>query len=276
MDFFKNVRTFSFFLAPSRSGHSVVAHLLSAHPDVMFSDELDALMWFDEGFRADQVYTLIKFQNYRYGKRGRRKSGYSYQVESSWQYQWGKQPQVIGDSKGRQSNRRVAQSDDFAERLRATTGVPLRVFVQARHPYLIVASEIRNRGWSVAEAVERVVTDIETIDLAKRRFEEREMMTVYHEDVLNNPRSLFREMFDFLEVNDRSDVLDQCEQKVLSRRTLSLSTFNHRSHELDRLDEVARRSEVFCRYFEDKKLHVAGLPDNRLIAKIRRRLLGRI
>ena len=273
MDFFKNVRTFSFFLAPSRSGHSVVAHLLSAHPDVMFSDELDALMWFDEGFRADQVYTLIKFQNYRYGKRGRRKSGYSYQVESSWQYQWGKQPQVIGDSKGRQSSRLLASKHSLLEKIRNEVRVELRIFVQARHPYRIVASEMRNRHWSLSAAIGNVIRDIQEIESIVQKTSVLEQRVQYHEDILANPGKSMDQMFNFLDVWPDENVIKLCANKIRTAPKLSRKAFSDRPMQLEELDRAMQDSSIFRRYCEDDQVQLEGLPAQSVLARAKRAIL---
>ncbi|MCF8092759.1 MAG: hypothetical protein K9K40_09910 [Desulfotignum sp.] len=61
MPYFEKVARFCFFIATGRSGHSIIGHLLSAHPDVLISDELAALSFIEEGFSASQIYALIRF-----------------------------------------------------------------------------------------------------------------------------------------------------------------------------------------------------------------------
>jgi hypothetical protein len=257
---FEKVERFSFFLAPSRSGHSVVAHLLSAHPDVLMSDELDALMWLDEGFSADQVYALIKYQNYRFAKRGRRKSGYNYRIDESWQYAWDKHPRAIGDSKGRQSAMRLAADPSVVENVRSAVGVPLRVFVQARHPYAVVASEMRRRKWDLTTAVDRVIEEIRSIDSASKQLTDDERLTVYHEDLLSDPKSAYERMFGFLDVEVDPGVVRQCADKTWGRDSTGPPAAKRRSEELDRLDEVMRASPVFLRYLDDPDLRRHNLP----------------
>jgi len=95
MPYFNKVAKFCFFIATERSGHSIVGHLLTAHPEVLISDELNALSFIKEGFSAEQVYALIKCQDSRLQKRKRKKSGYSYWVDGTWQNVKDKHPVLL-------------------------------------------------------------------------------------------------------------------------------------------------------------------------------------
>lgn len=260
MQQFDNIQTFSFFLAPSRSGHSVMGHLLSAHPEVMFSDELDALMWFDEGFRADQVYAVIKYQNFRFEKRGRRKSGYRYKIPNSQQYVWEQYPKVIGDCKGRQSSLRIAKDPSFVDRLRQAVGVPLRVFVQGRHPYEIVASEMRRRQWSLRVAVDNLIEEIESIETAAQQLQSEERIVLYHEDLLRSPEDTFRTMFTFLGVEPTPEIVQTCADHTWRKSTYATARYLKRNQHVDRLDEAIRASSVYSRYLEDPELQLKSIP----------------
>ncbi len=50
MPYFDQVKRFCLFAASPRSGHSIMGHLLTAHPKVMISDELAAIGFFQEGY----------------------------------------------------------------------------------------------------------------------------------------------------------------------------------------------------------------------------------
>lgn len=277
MNYFDNVKRFSFFIAPRRSGHSIVAHLLSAHPHILFCDELDALMWFDEGFSAEQVYALIKYQNQRLGRPGRKKSGYSYKIADSWQYRWDKYPKVVGDSKGDKSTFRMADDPSFVSRLRDRLGVPIRAFVQARHPYAIASSEMRNRKWSKSLTVDKVIAEIEGMETAAAQLEDAEKMTVYHEDVLNDPRLWFEKMFSYLEVEPMEEILAQVAQKVWREPATSRKKAPaepKKDADTLRLDEAMRKSSVFSRYLDDPDLYMPKIvdPSKDIMGKVKRKI----
>ncbi len=260
MKYFENLKTYCFFIAPSRSGHSIIAHILSAHPHILFCDELDALAYFDDGFSANQVYALIKYQNSRHGKKGGRKSGYSYAIPGSLQYAWDKYPEVIGDAKGRRSSERIAQDPAFLDRLRKETGKKIRAIVQARHPYAMVASEMRNRGISLTEAVDNITGDIRNMDEAVKHIPAEEQTAIYQEDLLKDPVRYIRELFVFLGVDPSDEYVNLCSSKIWrspgKKKKKKKKTKERRKQnpDLDRLDQVMAQSPLFKRYVEDEKL----------------------
>ena len=278
MHFFDNVSRFSFFLAPSRSGHSVLGQLLSVHLHALFSDELDALMWIDEGFSPAEVYALIKYQNFRHGRRLKKKSGYEYRVAGSWQHAWEKYPTVIGDSKGRQSAKRIAGDPGVLPKIRSTLGLPLRVIVQARHPYAVAASEMRNRKWTKEEAVGATISDIENIEMAKSRLDASEYTVVYHEDVMRSPRDAFRELFEFLDLEPLEDVAELCAARTWNSARYERIASRRNDPQIERLDQAMESSGVFSRYLEDDDLRLAGFPikGSSVLKKIGARLSGRV
>ena len=81
-------RTFVTFLGHARSGHSIVGALLDAHPQVVLSDELDALRYVADGFGRDRVLALclkVARDQHRRARRKRGRAGrvYSYAVPAS-------------------------------------------------------------------------------------------------------------------------------------------------------------------------------------------------
>ena len=55
---FRQVTTYCLFIGHGRSGHSIIGAMLDAHPEVILSDELDAMKYLRLGFSRDQVFHL--------------------------------------------------------------------------------------------------------------------------------------------------------------------------------------------------------------------------
>jgi hypothetical protein len=226
----------------------------------MFSDELDALMWFHEGFSASQVYALIKYQNYRHGRRQKKKSGYEYRLDSSWQHRWEKAPRVVGDTKGRQSARRIAEDPELLPYLRKQIGLRLRVVVQVRHPYRLVESEMRHRGWPIDRAVDAVLADMKNVDAAQSALSDTEKTLIYHEDLLRNPQRTYSELFAFLGVPVHEDIVRHCADHTWKGGAGKRGHSEKRHIRLKEIDAAASESPIFARYVQDETLILSGLP----------------
>ena len=92
MPYFKKVKRFCLFVSTARSGHSIMAHLLTAHPKVLISDELAAANLLKDGFSKEQVFALIKYQDFRHQRRSRQKGKYNYKIDGVWQNIYDKYP----------------------------------------------------------------------------------------------------------------------------------------------------------------------------------------
>ena len=60
-DVFADVETYCMFIGYSRSGKTMIASLLDAHPNLIIADELDALQYIYAGFSRRQIYYLLIF-----------------------------------------------------------------------------------------------------------------------------------------------------------------------------------------------------------------------
>lgn len=228
-----------------------MAHLLCAHPDILISDELHALRYFREGYNATQVFALIKYQDERAQRRNRKKSGYDYLVEGSAQTDGKKHPLVIGDAKGAGSASILASHPELVERLRSRVGVPLRVIVQVRHPFDVIATEIRRRGWDITAAISEMQSMSDHLEKAASLLSGDEMLFQTHEELIANPKEQFERLFRFLGVEPIPAVLEACASKIWNAPHKTRSSIDWARHEQLRLIDIMRSSKYFANYLED-------------------------
>jgi hypothetical protein len=257
MPYFDRVQRFCFFVAPARSGHSIVAHLLSAHPDVLISDELNALQYFIEGYSAPQVYALIKVQDARFQRRKRMKSGYDYSVEGTAQGDEKKHPLVIGDAKGQDSMAILARNPELIDQVRAVVGVPLRVILHVRHPFDITATKMRRRETDLADATNRVIKVSQKIDKVVDRLHEEELLLQTHEELIADPKGQLEKLFRFLDVEPIPEIITACASRIWSKPNLTRKSIDWGPGERERLIEAMRQSKLFAHYCDayDKERH---------------------
>ena len=94
-----DLTTFCCFVGHGRSGGTLVGALLNAHPNIVMSNELNALRRLATGLSAQQLYRVIYLVSARQVRRGSMGGGgYSYAVDSQWQGKH-KDLTVIGDRK---------------------------------------------------------------------------------------------------------------------------------------------------------------------------------
>ena len=97
--------SFVVFLAHARSGHSLIAALLDAHPHAIIANEVDLVGAFERMWREDRPVTRERLlrplleNSVSCGLLGRYQTGYLYSVPHSYQGQWSCRVDAIGDKK---------------------------------------------------------------------------------------------------------------------------------------------------------------------------------
>ncbi|MEO8509637.1 MAG: sulfotransferase [Chloroflexota bacterium] len=192
-DELRSVGTFVTFLGHARSGHSIVGALLDAHPQIVLSDELDALKYVAAGFDRDRVLALClkvaRDQHRRERrKRGRGGSVYSYAVPGQWQGRH-RELRVVGDSDAGRSVQRLDADPAFLDRLRRTmAGLDLRFIHVVRNPYDNIGTMMLRSGRTFESGLERYFGNWEKIERLRERLEPDAIHTLRHEDLVTRPR----------------------------------------------------------------------------------------
>jgi len=249
--YFDQVNRFCFFLAPGTSGHSIIGHLLTAHPKILISDELAALSYFKEDYSAEQVYALIKYQDYKHQCGKRRKSGYSYWVNGAWQNIQDKHPFVIGDAKGGRSVKLLCEDNTFSNYLRMKTDVPLRAIIHVRNPMDIIATRIRKHGHTLEYCVNRFIRFEKRITEACQTLRDDEKLFQRHEDVIEHPVENFEKMFNFLDVEIIPEVVDVCANKIWEKPNKTRKNIKWTTDEINKLYDCISGSDLFNSYADD-------------------------
>jgi hypothetical protein len=206
------VATFVTFLGHARSGHSIVGALLDAHPQIVLSDELDALKYVAAGFDRDRVLALClkvaRDQHRRQRrKRGRAGSVYSYAVPCQWQGRH-RDLRVVGDS---DAGRSVQRLDDpaFLGLLRRTmAGLELRFVHVVRNPYDNIGTMMLRSGRSFESGLERYFGNWAKIERLRERVGDDAIHTLRHEALVTSPREELAALCRFLGVTAPDEYLD--------------------------------------------------------------------
>ncbi|MEM0914776.1 MAG: hypothetical protein AAGK09_09230 [Planctomycetota bacterium] len=260
MPYFDRVQNFAFFVSPARSGHSVIGQLLSAHPDVIFSDELGVVTKIDEGYSADQVFALIRAQDLHLQNRGRAKSGYDYRVDGAWQNVTNKHPVTIGDAKGARATAMLATNAAFADKIRASVGVPIRAIVHLRDPFDIVGSRVKRRGRKLDDAILGIRGIHDSVVAALATLREEERLIQYHEDVIADPVAAFERMFAFLGVEPNDQAVQACAGKLWSRPHAARKATDWPDDAVAELRDLIDRSPILGRYTDPPAVDLSKAP----------------
>lgn len=147
---FEGVEAFCLFIGYSRSGHSIVAATLDAHPHAVIAHEQGALLYAHARFDRARLFALLLRNTETVGHTagfsgGTRTGGYTYDVPGQWQGRF-ERIRVIGDKHGEAATCRLDAKPELLTRLRRTAGVPVRIVHVVRNPFDNVATMARRRA----------------------------------------------------------------------------------------------------------------------------------
>ena len=213
---FDDLKAFVMFVGYPRSGHSVVSALLDAHPRIVISHELDALTLLEQGVDRTALFYHIIRRSQRWD---RRQSGYRYWVPELYQGEWEKL-EAIGDKRGGVTAQLLAAKPELLDRLRETVRLPLKIIHVVRHPLDTIATIFRcgRRHYpEIDDAVGVYPEFIVGVGVARRQTAPEDFATVYHEDLLADPKALLEKLCEFLGQEAEPEVFGQGRQDRLGQ-----------------------------------------------------------
>ena len=149
-----NIEKFVLFIGYSRSGHSVIASWMDAHPNMIIASQINIFgnlaeeetSW-DKAFLFDELYR----KSYCDATCGQRSAqavdfkGYTLNLSDSWQGRY-TNLKVIGDKQGGKASAVYAlyplKFAKFYEKLSKSLDVPFRVILVVRNPYDMIATRV--------------------------------------------------------------------------------------------------------------------------------------
>ncbi len=215
---FDELRSFCCFVGHGRSGGTLVGALLNAHPNVVMSNELNALRRLQRGLGAMDLYRLICLRSRRQVARGSRGGGgYSYEVPGQWQGRY-RSPTVIGDRKAGATAYEIVERPEILVTLDSKVELRKKFVHVIRNPFDTITTTLhktrRKPGDSPDDHLAREISNYfarsNAITLIEQRFGAASVHHLYHERLVEEPVDQLRALCEFLDVEPLPDYLHAC------------------------------------------------------------------
>ena len=207
-DDFDRVTSFCLFVGYPRSGHSIVGALVNAHRDAVIAHELNAPELILNGCTREVLYSRILARAYWFNLRGNA-TNHTYRVPNQWQGRFAAL-RVIGDKRGGAVTRAIAAEPDFLARVRSLVGVPLRLVHVVRNPFDNISAISIWHGMSLAESVDFYFRHAQTTVMLDALCRPGEVITLRHEAMIRDPRSVLSGLFAFLGMEQYPGYMEDC------------------------------------------------------------------
>lgn len=210
---FADVERFCLFMGFPRSGTTLVGALLNAHPDMVISQELDALRYVRLGVRRDQLYSMILRRDREFAAAGFQWTGYDYTVAGQHQGRY-QRLRVIGDKRAGKTTNRLRERPELIDGLRRTVNVPLRVIHVVRSPFDTAATMARRRQCDLSLAINHYSRLAVTVDQVRTALDPEELIDLRYEELTANPEEQLRQLCEFVGVSADPSYLRDCAVQV--------------------------------------------------------------
>jgi hypothetical protein len=212
---FAHLNSYCVFIGSSRSGSTLLGATLNAHPEIVISNELDALYLFKLGIPRDVIFSQILKQEQRFARRGYRWTGYDYTVPGQYQGRF-ERLRAIGDKKAGRSTRRLANKPRLLDVVRRNAGVPIRVVHIVRNPFDNIATMSRRQTQKFGgandlhSAIEGYRQLSAAVDQIRTRLRPDELLDVRYESFVDSPGPHLIQLCEFLGVDAPPDYVEAC------------------------------------------------------------------
>jgi hypothetical protein len=168
------------------------------------------------GLHRQAIYYLICKRDQEFAALNRNWEGYDYNIPGQWQ---GRHTELlaIGDKKSGGSAVLLGKYPDLIDQAREVIRVPIRIFHYVRNPFDNITT-IANRGEiKLDDAIEVYFYNVRAITNLKKKLADDEILEIWHEDTIADPRQALRSSLAFLSLPDCAGYVEACASIVFSR-----------------------------------------------------------
>lgn len=256
---FKEIQTYCMFVGSGRSGHSLIASLIDAHPNAIISNELNTLKFVLKGFGKYQLFSMILGNSKKHAEQGRSWTGYSYYVENQMQGAFTRLS-VIGDKKGGISTEILMEQPDILNKVIRKWKIEFKFIHVVRNPYDVISSMARGgqlKNVEVDESlletnIHRFFQRMETVKDLKSKFG-NSILDIRHESFIKKPKENLDRILSFLGLPSNQDYMEDCSKIVNSTSSLSRRIIYWPEFLIERVRNESLKYSFLAEYsFEEK------------------------
>lgn len=199
---FDDVACYCSFIGYPRSGHSLVASILDAHPEAVLSHRLDALRYL-AGSPPEVVFQMIVRNAERFASNGRRLTAYSYPVAGQWQGR-ARKLRVVGDQEAKWTTIRLSADPHLLRKITDRYPARLRFIHVVRNPFDNIATLANRTQRPLAHAAKdyfRLCAGVRRI----KAVHGDDVLDVHHEDVIADPPTQIARLCGFVGLDASPD-----------------------------------------------------------------------
>lgn len=210
-----------FFIGHPRSGTTLLANIIDAHPNAMVAFQHNAIQEIQNRSSRECLFGSLINNSQYHSQQSILANGYSYHIN---EYQGRADSlHVIGDKTAARSSKILGNNLQLINQVRDAVKVPIRVLHMTRNPYDVIATMAKRTGQvdhlnhiienyrDIADCTQRVIDNLES----------DEYKSVRLEDLILSPQDTIEHVIEWLGLTSNIYHLETSEKIVFSRSNQS-------------------------------------------------------
>ena len=243
---FDDLEALCLFVGHPRSGSTLVASIIDAHPDAVIAHERSIQHLVLGRLKREDVFAQLLESEKAFTNEGRICSGYDYNLNKSWHGQFRKL-KIIGDKKAGASSDFFGQNPNmllsFSERLQ----LPVKLIHVIRNPMDNIVSlrsmYISNgENMTLTQASDLYFSLLAGAGICCETVGRKNFLRVYLEELIANPAGQINQIYKFLNLELEPTAIDLCVKRIFKEPHLAR---NESDWTKDRLVDLQMRAKQF-------------------------------
>lgn len=228
----------------------MIGAMLDAHPRMVIAHEAHVPNLMTERLGRRAFYARILRESHIFQSRGN-KGIYEFAIPGQWQGRF-ESLEVIGDKRGGAVTRQLAEDSSFLDKIRELTKCPLRLIHAIRNPFDNISAISIWQELSLDESIDFYFQHCRTTAKLENYCEQNELISVYHEDLIEDPKRELVRLCEYLEVSHDESYLEATSSAVFPIPTYTRRKRDWKPEQIARVEELMSGISFLDRYsFDD-------------------------
>ncbi len=236
---FTAVRVFLFFIGHPRSGTTLMANIIDAHPNAIVAFQHNALEEIRAGKSREHLFESLVNNSLYHSQQDTLSNGYGYQIN---EYQGRAESlYVIGDKTAARSSKILGNNLHLINQIRNVVKMPIRILHMTRNPYDVIATMAKRNGQidHISDTVETFRNIAYSTQCVIDNLESDEYKTVRLEDMISSPKDTIEDTINWLGLASNAYHLETSVKIVFSHS-------NQSRHAVQWTPQIVRTVESMC------------------------------
>lgn len=258
---YKKIKSFCLFIGYPRTGHSLIASILDAHPNIVMGMEWNVLHYVNHRYSRNQIFWAIERNSHLYRVKCHNTwTNYNYRVKELYQG-YSDEILVIGDKMAGLTSSIIIEDHLVLKRFEKLLSLPVKLLHVIRNPYdTITTMTLRVNSKKFPE---KEITSLHLLPMIYRFFRYAQiiqkiksenyysLLDIYHESVIENPINELNRILDFLQLKATDSYYTNCSEIIFKEPHKSRSIINWTDELKTLVDGELKRYDFLKHYTFD-------------------------